>query len=63
MTPEQISRTLLYMEQLRMDSYETETKAQERRLIAEYNRLWKSVKPFLDARSKPAYQPLEDHEP
>jgi hypothetical protein len=36
----------MQMEQLRMDSYEAESAAHERRLLREYGRLWKIVEPF-----------------
>lgn len=54
MTREQISRTLMYMERLRMDSYEAETKTEERRLNAEYGRLWKSIRPYVEGTEQMA---------
>jgi len=50
MTREQISQTLRYMEHLRMESYEAETKAQERRLVSEYGLLWKSIEPYVTGK-------------
>lgn len=50
MTREQVNSTLAYMERLREASYEAETKAEERRMLREYNQLWKSVEPFLSEK-------------
>ena len=47
MTKAEISRTLAYMERLRMDSYEADTEEEEAELVAEYGRLWKTVEPYL----------------
>jgi hypothetical protein len=50
MTREQISQTLLYMERLRLDSYEAESRAEERRLTQEYGRLWRMVRPYVEGK-------------
>ena len=47
---ELLTRLLTQMEHIRMESYEAETKAEERRLVREYGRLWKIVQPMLQAR-------------
>jgi hypothetical protein len=46
MTRDEYSRTLRYMERLRMDSYEAETAREERRMTAEYGRLAKQIEPY-----------------
>jgi hypothetical protein len=33
-----------------MESYEAETKAQERRLVSEYGLLWKSIEPYVTGK-------------
>lgn len=43
-----LSRTLRQMEQIRMDSYEAESAAEEHRLDREYGRLHKSIQHLLD---------------
>jgi hypothetical protein len=43
----QITRTLGHMERLREDADEAETETDRRRIQHEYDRLWKSVRPFL----------------
>lgn len=48
MTREQVSRTLRYMESIRLASYEAETKREEQRLKAEYGRLWRSIEPYVN---------------
>ena len=50
MTREQVSRTLMHMEQIRMDSYEAETAREEKRLTAEYGRLWRVIQPFVEGK-------------
>jgi len=50
MTREQVSRTLRYMEQLRENSHEAETPAEERRKTKEYGRLWKAIEPYVTGR-------------
>lgn len=51
MTREELSRTLMYMERLRMNSYEAETKRQEREMVAEYKRLWETIEPYVRAEN------------
>lgn len=50
MTREQVSKMLLHMERLRMDSYEAESKQKEKRLLAEYRRLWTVVEPYVSGK-------------
>lgn len=51
MTRDEYSRTLRYMEHIRMASYEAETKAEARRLNREYAILSKQIEPYaLDQR-------------
>lgn len=47
MNEEDVRRTLMLMEQIREMSYEADTRAEERRLVREYKRLWESVQPYL----------------
>lgn len=55
-TRDDVSRTLRQMENIREQSYEAETEAEERRLDREYGRLSKSIRPYLDG-SKPYSEP------
>jgi hypothetical protein len=50
MTRDQVDRTLSEMERIRMDSYEAETPAEEKRLTAEYGRLWRAIEPYVNGR-------------
>lgn len=50
MTRDDVSRTLSHMERIRMDSYEADTKAEERQLTAEYGRLWRAIEPYVSGR-------------
>lgn len=50
MTREQVSQTLRYMEQIREDSGEAEPPV-AKRLIAEYGRLWRIVKPYVEGKT------------
>jgi hypothetical protein len=45
-------RTLRMMEHVRLASYEAETKAEEKRLIADYGRMWKAIEPFATGAEK-----------
>lgn len=47
MTRGQVSRILLEMEHIRMESYEAATVREERRLDAEYGRLWSVIEPYV----------------
>jgi hypothetical protein len=58
MTREQVSRTLMYMEHLRLSSYEAETRKEKRRLNAEYGRLWASIRPYVEGT-----EPFTDQSP
>jgi hypothetical protein len=49
-TREAVARLLGEMEQIRMDSYEADTPAEEHRLTAEYARLWKVVEPYVNGK-------------
>lgn len=51
MTREQVSRTLRYMEHLRMASYEADSEREERKLTAEYGRLWRSIAPYVEGKT------------
>lgn len=42
----EFSRTLRHMESLREASYEADTKRDEKRLVAEYGRLSKAIRPY-----------------
>lgn len=53
MTQEQINRILRQMELVRELSYEAESAKEERRLIKEYERLWKSIEPYVNTKSLP----------
>jgi hypothetical protein len=46
MTREEYSRTLCYMERLRMDSYEAESMREERAMVREYGLLAKQIEPY-----------------
>ena len=46
MTREEYGRTLMYMERLRMDSYEADTPREEKRMVREYAALAKQIEPF-----------------
>jgi hypothetical protein len=48
MTREDVARTLRFMESIREQSYEAETKREERRLVREYGRMAKAIKPYID---------------
>lgn len=48
----QYSSILRGMERLREDSYEAETKREERRLLAEYRRLAKLIEPYALGKLK-----------
>jgi hypothetical protein len=50
MTRDQVNRTLSHMERIRMDSYEADTPAEEKRLTAEYGRLWRAIEPYVSGR-------------
>jgi hypothetical protein len=52
MTRDQLTRTLQQMERIRLDSYEAETPAEERRLTAEYGRLWKTIEAYVTGRER-----------
>lgn len=47
MTRAEVNRMLGYMEACRELSYEAESKAEERRLIREYNQMSKAVMPYI----------------
>jgi len=50
---------LSYMERLRMDSYEADSASEEKRLVAEYGRLWRIVQPYVEGKipySQDAYR-------
>lgn len=61
MTRDDVARTLGYMERLREASYEAETKREERRMVAEYGRLSRAIRPYLEGK-RPYAQP-EPHQP
>jgi len=48
-----LSSTLRAMEAIRMDTYEAETAAEERRLDREYGRLSKSIQHLLAKQDQP----------
>lgn len=48
MTRDDVARTLRFMENIREQSYEAETKREERRLVREYARMAKAIKPYID---------------
>lgn len=48
MTRDDVARTLRMMEHVRHLSYEAETKREERRLVREYARMAKAIKPYID---------------
>ena len=62
MDRDQLHRTLMHMERLRMDSYEAETEEECKRMIREYSRLWRQIKPYVDFKP-PAPAPSEPHAP
>lgn len=52
MKREDFNRILRQMEQCREMSYEAETKQEENRLIVDYNRMAKVIKPYIEDPSK-----------
>ena len=48
----EFSRILRHMEHLREASYEAESKREEKRLIAEYGRLSKAIRPYATGAEK-----------
>lgn len=48
----EFSRTLRYMEGVREAAYEAENTTEERRLNAEYLRLWRSIEPYANGTLK-----------
>ena len=50
MTREEVNRRLMHMEQLREWSYEADTRAEERRMTAEYGRMWKAIEPYVTGK-------------
>jgi|GEM_PF-1584241 hypothetical protein len=56
MTRAEVDRTLMRMESIRMDAMEAESAAEERRLNAEYDRLWKAIQPYVSG-SEPYSDP------
>jgi hypothetical protein len=47
MTREQVNALLRQMEHVRELSYEAETAAEEKRLVRDYGRMWRAIRPFL----------------
>ena len=52
MTRDQVTRTLMEMERLRMDRDEADTPADEDRLRREYNHLWASIAPYVSGAER-----------
>ena len=48
MTRDDVARTLRFMEHVREQSYEAETKREERRLVREYSQMARAIKPYID---------------
>lgn len=52
MTRSEFNRTLRFMERVREQSYEAETKREERRLLAEYRRMNAAIEPYATGKLK-----------
>lgn len=50
MTRDDVARTLRFMERIREDSYEAETKREERRLVREYAKMHKAIEPYITGK-------------
>lgn len=62
MTKEQVATVLRHMENVRLASYETDSKAEERRLTKEYGRLFRTIKPYILSEKPYTERDLFNHD-